>query len=115
MNPTIASRILGPVSGAAGLPDARRVPERLAATGTTESSNSGALIIGNMATILVGAVPVRFVLRSDRGLAGQVATTDMYLPAGGSFTWTVDHLTRHIYIEAADGSSAYEAWVWKSS
>lgn len=116
MNPTIASRTLGPVASNTGVASAaRRVPELLADTGATESSNEGAFIVNNNVTLLVGAEPIRFVLRSEPGLATQVGSTDMYLPAGGVFTWTADHLTRYVYIEAADGASAYQAWVWKSS
>ncbi len=117
MNPTIASTILGPVGAVSSdTTSPRRIPELLAGTGTTESHNSGRLIFNNMATVIVGAVPIRFILREVPGLAdGVVATTDIYLAAGATFTWTVDALSRHIYVEAADGVAAYEAWVWKSS
>ncbi len=113
MNPTVASTILGPT----GTSDdsGRRTPERLAGTGTTEAHNSARLTINSMATMIVGAEPIRFILREDLGLSGVVATTDIYLAAGASFTWTVDFLSRHVYVEAADGAAAYEVWVWKSS
>lgn len=115
MNPSIASTILGPTGADPSDSSSRRSPERLAGTGTTEAHNTGRLIHHNMATLLVGDTAIRFMLREASGLAGVVATTDMYLAAGASFTWTVDRLTRHVYIEAADGASTYEAWVWKSS
>lgn len=114
MNPTLASRILGPTTS---LPDPTglRKPQYLADTGTTESHNPNALAHNQMATLLVGLTSVRVMLSASGGLSDVVATTDIILGPGSTFTWMVDSLTRHAYVEAADGASPYEAWVWKSS
>ncbi len=108
---TSAHIMNGPVGGGT-FP---RAYDRLANTGTTEDSNAAQLPEGPMATILVGAAAVRFSLRKTLAQATQVATTDPIIPAYGRFDWTVTEETRVIYIEAADGASAYEAWVWASS
>lgn len=95
--------------------DATRAPQRLAGTGTTEASNSTALQMGKKGTLLVGAGTVRIVFRSAGGVAASVATTSPLIPAGALVEWDVDSFTKHVYCEAGDGSSAYEAWVWTSS
>lgn len=93
---------------------APRAPTRLAASGVTESSNSTALPIGTRATLLVGAVGVRITWRRATGAASQVAATDINLDAFQAVEWTVTDDDKAVYIEAADGSSAYEAWLWVS-
>lgn len=110
-SPESALVMNGPVGGGS-FP---RAYDRLANTGTTEDSNAAKLPEGAMATILVGAAAVRFSLRATLAAATQVATTDPIIPAYGRFDWTVTPDTTVIYVEAADGSSAYEAWVWSSS
>lgn len=90
--------------------------QRLANTGTTESVNATSLVIGSMATLVVGGVAVRVRWRGTGGLATQVATTQQIVPAYGRIDWTVvSNRSAFVYVEAADGASAYEAWVWSSS
>jgi hypothetical protein len=83
--------------------------KRLADTGTTEDVVDTALTVGEMGTLLVGAAAVRL------SFGASVATTDPIIPAYGRFDWRVTDGTDTPRIEAADGSSAYEAWVWTSS
>ena len=90
-------------------------PDRLAGTGTTEDSTASLMTNGRFATLLAGDTAIRFTLRGTVGVAGQVATTDRILAANQRFDWTVTDGTAGVYVEAADGSSAYEAWVWQSS
>jgi hypothetical protein len=90
--------------------------QRLANTGTTESSNATGLVVGSMATLVVGGVAVRVRWRGSAGLATQVATTQQIVPAYGRIDWTVlKGKSEYVYVEAADAASAYEAWVWSSS
>lgn len=89
--------------------------DRLAGTGTTEDHNTTALNIGEMATLYVGNVAVRVSFRSATGGSTQVATTDLVVGANDRFDWLVKPQTRVVYVEAADGSSAYECWVWQSN
>lgn len=90
-------------------------PDRLAGTGTTEDHNTTALNVGQFATLMVGDTAVRVSFRSATGGSGQVATTDMIIAANKDFPWLVFDATKVVYIEAADGSSAYEAWLWQSN
>lgn len=93
---------------------APRAPTRLAGTGTTEAGNATALPIGVKATLLVGAVSIRITWRRAVGGATQVAVTDIRLDAFTAVEWDVTDDDKAIYIEAADGASAYEAWFWAS-
>lgn len=111
MNANVVATILGPVGGGA-FP---RASDRLADTGTTEDSTAAKLVLGSMATILVGGEAVRFSLRGATGQASQVATTDPIIGANQMFHWTVEADTSVVYVEAADGASAYECWVYQSS
>lgn len=88
---------------------APKAKQRLASTGTTESVVATALTVGEMATLLVGAAAVRLEFGAS------VATTDPIIPAYGRTDWLVTDGTKTPRIEAADGSSAYEAWAWTSS
>jgi len=116
MNPVVASTILAPSGDS---PDASgnytRDLQTLSGTGTAESHNARKLTAGSMATLVVGEASVRVVFRSAAGLADVVAIDSMIFAAGSTFTWTVDKYTRHVYVEAANGTSPYEAWVWRSS
>lgn len=87
--------------------------QRLAGTGTTEAENSTALTPDQMATIMVGAVAIRISFGSAASFS--TATTDLIIPAYGRFDWQVSSRDIYVSIEAADGSSAYEAHVWTSS
>ena len=108
-----ASRVLAP-SSESGIA-APRTDKLLAGTGTTEDVNDTALTVGAQATLQVGAGSVRVTWDNDSAGASKVGTTDLLLPAGGRFDWTVETHTRYVHVEAGDGSSAYEAWVWQSS
>lgn len=109
-----AAQMLGPDPSAGAATDPRR-PQRLANTGTTESSNANALVENTMATYLNGGTAVRFRFSGKTGQAAQVAATDPIIPPYGRFDWTVEGGTRVLYIEAADSASAYEGHVWQSS
>lgn len=106
-----AAAVAAPIGGG----DAPRAAQRLANTGTTESHNSTLLALNEMATIMVGAAAIRVSFRAATAGATQVATTDPIIPAYGRFDWLVTPLTACVYVEAADGSAAYEAHVWSSS
>lgn len=92
--------------------DAPKGAQRLAGTGTTEDHNDTALTVGQMATLIVGAAAVRVVWGAA---AATVATTSLILGANQRFDWLVSALDTVVSVEAADGSAAYEAWVWNSS
>lgn len=96
--------------------------QRLAGTGTTESSTSRRLIRGHIHEIVVGATAVRVSFRPKSGIANAVATTSMIIPAYGSYQFVAligpeDDAgdpawgSVYVYVEAADGASAYEAHV----
>lgn len=110
-----ASMMLGPKPGTATATDTRP-PQRISGTGATEATlPTAALMTGAMATMTIGAAAVRYRLTNATGLSTQVATTDPILPAYGRLDWLVEADTRVPYLEAADGSSAFEAHVWTSS
>ena len=85
----------------------------LAGTGTTEATNVTGLTIDAMATLLVGSVAIRVDFGS--ATAPGCALTDHYLAAGARFDWLVSARDAFVSVEAADASSAYQAWVWTSS
>lgn len=87
-------------------------PQRISGTGTTSAATTVALPTGRMATLIAGPNAIRFRLGSS---APTAAATDVYLPAGGRFDWFVVTATTWVSVEAGDGSSAFEAWVWVSS
>jgi hypothetical protein len=90
--------------------------QRLADTGTTEDTNATALTAGQMATLLVGSVAIRVVWLAATGGGSDVAATDLALGPYSRFDWIVYGGTDDfVAVQAADGSSAYEAWVWTSS
>jgi hypothetical protein len=105
-----AAYVLAPAKGGT----APRKDQRLAGTGTTEAHNTTALAVNAMATLQVGSVAVRATFTAAAGGAAQVASTDLQIGAGARFDWVVTPATKHVYIEAADGSAAYEAWAWTS-
>jgi hypothetical protein len=88
------------------------------ATGSTESHNTTALAEGTQAALIVGSVPVRFRMRSAAGLSNVISATGttaaVVLPAYGRFDWEVQTETKYCYVQAADNSTAYEAWVWQA-
>lgn len=89
--------------------------DRLAGTGATEDTNATSLTVNEMATILVGSVAVRVAFLSATGGGSSVATTDRALGPYARFDWLVTSRDCFVAVQAADGSSAYEAWVWTSS
>lgn len=104
---------IAPKHGAAAAGATRNL-QYLADTGTTEDETTVALSNGKLATLLVGPdAAVRVHWSSATSIT--VATTDPAIGAGRAITWTVDANSQHLAIEAADGTSAYEAWVWTSS
>lgn len=101
-----------PPSGAS----APTADQRLAGTGTTEATNATALTSGAMATLKVGAVAVRVAFLGSAGGGSAVVATDLALSPYDRIDWIVQSgKDAHVAIEAADGTSAYEAWVWTSS
>lgn len=110
-----AAYITGPV--ATGTVNATTVaagePQRLAGTGATGAENTVALPVGRYATLKVAATAVRVRLGATSLV--EADTTDVYLAAGESFPWYVEQNSQFVSVQAADGSSAYEAHVWCSS
>ena len=106
-----SATLLAPDSAAS----APRSEQRLAGTGTTEATNATALTVNAFASITVGAAPIRIVFRSVTGTGSNVATTNRTIGAYATYDWLVESGTDFVAIEAADGASAYEAWVWTSS
>lgn len=99
-------------SGAA----APKSAQRLSATGATGDANATALVVGEMATLLVGATAVRIAFASTEAAAETaVSTTSPALAGYGRFDWMVSASDLHVAIEAADGAATVEAWVWTSS
>lgn len=92
-------------------------PMRCAGTGNTGVANTTALVAEHWATLLVGAVPVRFGFGVDATAAIVAATTTgPILPAYSRYDWVVTAgLDQFIGIEAADGASAFEGHVYTSS
>lgn len=109
-----ACAMCGPAPGTASATDTRP-PQRVSGSGVGEGTATHGLAVGKMATLIIGAVPVRFRLAGAFALANQVATTDPVLPANGRHDWLVESDTRWPYLEAADGVATFEAWVWSSS
>lgn len=102
--------------------------QQLADTGATESHNTVALQPGRTAVLSVGDEAVRVSFRGVPGLAGAVGATDAIIPANTLFKFrTILNLNKkksppevnfgsiYVYVEAADGASAYECTVWQDS
>lgn len=88
-------------------------PQRLSGTGATGAENGTALPVGRYATLQVAGTAVR--ARWGATSSVEADTTDVYLGVGATFAWYVEESTQFISIQAADGSSAFEAHVWSSS
>jgi len=96
-------------------------PQRLAGTGTTEDSTSRRLAKDHLHDLVVYGTPgtndVRVVFKAVGGLAAQVSTTDFVVPAGTVYPFLAvlgrasEYGSLFVYVEAADGSSAYECFV----
>lgn len=94
-----------------------RKPVNFAGTGTTESSNTDSpFLMGRQYLFTVGPVAVRVVFSKTGGQANVVSSTNsLILPANSwcIFT-TIEHDeegwgSQFVYVEAADGTSAYLA------
>jgi len=97
-------------------PPSRR-PINFASTGTTESTNTNSpLIPGKDYLFTVGATAVRVAFSKTSGTANAVsATNSLILPAHSSTVIACinradeDWGSQYVYVEAADGTSAYTA------
>jgi hypothetical protein len=106
----------GPFSFAGGfsVASASFGPETLEDTGTTESSNSRAFTKDRMHVLSVGAEPLRVLFGPTPGTGSDVpAAGGAIIPANILFTFRASVGSLYVYIEAADGSSPYEASVWQ--
>lgn len=91
-----------------------RLGARVDGTGTTEAHNATALTKGAYATI-VSDTALFAVFRGTAGLTTQVTASSAFIiPANTFFSWLVEEGSRYIYMEAKDGSSAWDAYVWTS-
>lgn len=89
-------------------------PQGLAGTGTTESSNSRAFTKDRMHVLSVGAEPLRVLFGPTPGAGSDVPPAGgAIIPANILFTFRAGVGSLYVYIEAADGSSPYEASVWQ--
>jgi hypothetical protein len=97
-------------------PSATNVPlgvvQRLAGTGATGAENAIAMPTARYATLMVGDEDVR--VRFGTGTV-EADTTDIIVKAGTEFSWYVESDCDIVSVQAADGASAFEAWVWCSS
>lgn len=90
--------------------------QRLSGTGSTEDGTSTALDANTFATLLVGDTAVRVEwINSSPGGSDVNATTSVLLDAYARIDWVVTTADQHVAMEADDGSSDYEAFVWNSS
>jgi hypothetical protein len=89
-------------------------PQYLANTGATEASNTKPLSLDRMHILTVGAVPIRVLFSGTGGATDVVPTTGgAIIPANSSLSFLVVEAARYVYIQAADGTSAYTASVWQ--
>lgn len=89
-------------------------PQYLAETGTTEASNSRAFSKDRMHVLTVGATPIRVLFGETAGAGSDIGTTEgALLNAGAFFTFRAGPKSAYVYIEAADGATAYTASVWQ--
>ena len=101
-------------SGGATIGASHHGPQSLAGTGTTETHNARAFTKDRMHILSVGDEPIRVLFASAPALSTVVPPTGgAIIPAGAQFTFRAIAKAAHVYVEAADGSSAYEASVWQ--
>lgn len=94
-------------------------PQRLAGTGTTESSNPRKLMRDRIHELTVYGTPgtndVRVVFGIEGGLSDQVSTTDFVVPAGTTYPFLAVEGTgfgsTFVYVEAANGTDTYECFL----
>lgn len=95
----------------AGTPG-HRTPQRLAGTGTTESSTAIKLRLGHMYILYVGATGVRIRFSSAKAVAASVdPTRDIVYGPWSAIPFVPDANSIYVYAEAADGAAAYECFV----
>lgn len=84
-------------------------------TGTAGTgAESTALTGGQMATIMVGGNAIR--VRWGGSASVEAGTADLIIPAYGRFDWMVTAgIDDFVSVQAADATSAFEAFVWTSS
>lgn len=93
---------------------ANHSPQNLIGTGVAESSNTKAFTHDRMHMLVVGATPVRILFSGTGGATGVVPPAGGALfPANAVLTFRSVAGARYIYMEAADGTSAYTATVWQ--
>jgi hypothetical protein len=101
-----------PPSGAA----APTKEQQLSGTGTTSAGNTTALTVGEMATLLNGAEPVRIGFGSSKAAAETDADASaIILGPYGRYDWMVSERDKHVAARVVSGSAAYEASCWTSS
>lgn len=105
-----AAVVLAPNRGGSGA----QAGERIDGSGTTEQHNAVPLREGAYATIITDtALWARFAGAS--ALSTQVtAANAFFIPANVYFSWVVQGHSKHIYVEAKDGSATWDAFVWQS-
>lgn len=106
-----ACTIYAPIGGGS----APRAEQRISGTGTTEANSATALTLGAKATLMNGANSIRVSFRAATGVATAVATTSLLIGSYGRFDWDVTDETDFVYVEAGDGASTFECWIWTSS
>lgn len=90
-----------------------RTIQRLAAAGGTSSAISVPMTPGSYASIVNSSstpIAIRFGTSAPTAV-----TTDLELGSNGRFDWYVEEDTMYVAAIAADGSTAYECWVFGSS
>jgi hypothetical protein len=89
-------------------------PQYLAGTGATEATNTRAFSKDRMHILTVGAVPIRVLFSNVKGATDVVPTTGgAIIPANSSLSFLAIAGATYIYMQAADGTSAYTASVWQ--
>jgi hypothetical protein len=101
--------VMPPIAGSS-----RFSPQYLAGTGTTEATNARAFSKDRMHILTVGAVPIRVLFSNVKGGTDVVPTTGgAILPANFSLSFLSTSESTYVYIQAADGTSAYTASAWQ--
>lgn len=94
-----------------GVPGHRKA-QRLAGTGTTESSTAVELKVGRLHVLYVGAAGVRVRFSGTKGTPSAVtATEDIVYGPWSTIPFVPDANSTFVYAEAADGAATYECFV----
>ena len=91
-------------------------PQSISGTGATEESNERAFSKDRMHLLSVGSTAVRVMFAKEKGLSNVVpASGGFIIPANQVYPFRAFESTRYgstfVYVEAADGSSAFEVTV----